>query len=90
MTTTNTITVSLADSTTDETASADYFQVEDGWIIFKTQAGKAVVAYPEKRVTKIKVEASEPQVTMNFSGVAVDADSAREAARKASRWAHRL
>lgn len=56
MTTTKTITVSLTDSAQDETVSAAYFQIEDGWITFKTDDGKAVVAYPEKRITRIKSE----------------------------------
>jgi len=89
MTTTKTITVSLTDSAEDETVSADYFQIEDGWVTFKTGEGKAVVAYPEKRVTRIKAEDASPKATVSFSSVVVDGDSAREAARKASRWAGR-
>jgi len=58
MTTTKTITVSLSDGDADETVSAEYFQIEDGWVTFKTEDGKAVVAYPEKRITRIKSEAA--------------------------------
>ena len=55
-----TITISLEGSNEDETVTAEYFQIEDGWVTFKTEDHKAVVAYPEKRVTRIK---SESQVT---------------------------
>ena len=89
MTTTKTITVSLSDGDADETVSADYFQIEDGWITFKTEDGKAVVAYPEKRVTRIKSEATEPQVTISVHGMNVDAGTIQEAARRTSRWAGR-
>lgn len=53
------ITVSLDDSSADETIQAEYFQIEDGWVTFKTEDGKAVVAYPERRVTRIKSGADE-------------------------------
>ena len=59
-----TITISLSDKTVDETVTAEYFQIEDGWVTFKTDEGKAVVAYPEKRVTRIKSEEQAPQVVI--------------------------
>lgn len=57
-----TITISLSDKTADETVTAEYFQIEDGWITFKTEDHKAVVAYPEKRVTRIKSEPAEDNI----------------------------
>ena len=89
-----TITISLSDKTADETVTAEYFQIEDGWITFKTEDHKAVVAYPENRVTRIKSEAEESgnvHVAINTGGYL--SAEAREAAMKAAlstvRWGRR-
>lgn len=86
-----TITVSLADSD-DETFQAEYFQIEDGWVTFKTEDHKAVVAYPEPRVTRIKSESDKPDLTVRISAAAftggpapIDAKTAQIAARWAGR-----
>ena len=66
-----TITISLADSAEDETVTAEYFQFEGGWVTFKTEDHKAVVAYPENRVIRIKSEeraANGLDVTINAAG----------------------
>jgi len=68
MTTTKTITVSLSDSAEDEAVSADYFQIEEGWITFKAEGGEAVASYPEKRVTRIK---SAPPLAQSVAAGAV-------------------
>lgn len=47
-------TVSLIESEEETVEGALYYQFEEGWVIFKDDEGKAVVAYPEKRVTRIK------------------------------------
>lgn len=86
------ITVSLLDSD-DESVTAEYFQIEDGWITFKTGDHKAVVAYPEKRVTRIKSEAEAARtIEFNVSGLGSAEDIERRAtamAENAARWGHR-
>lgn len=52
-TTKTTITISLVDSD-DESVSAAYYVFEDGWFTFKDDDHKAVAAYPENRVMRIK------------------------------------
>jgi len=56
----STITISLADSVEDETILAEYYQIEDGWVTFKTADGKLVASYPEKRITRIKADNTVP------------------------------
>lgn len=58
-----TFTVSLTD-TQDETATAEYYLTEAGWVTFKTADHKAVAAYPEARVTRILRE--EPEFKVHF------------------------
>jgi hypothetical protein len=81
-----TIIISLSDKTVDETVTAEYFQIEDGWITFKTEDHKAVVAYPEKRVTRIKSEPQGPKMTFDFSGATSEEEVERivRAAAKAA------
>lgn len=57
----STILVSLADTDTEETVLAEYYQIEDGWVTFKTGDGKLVSSYPEKRITRIKSDATAPK-----------------------------
>lgn len=53
----STILVSL-DGSEEESVLAEYYQIEDGWVTFKTADGKLVASYPEKRITRIKSDAS--------------------------------
>ena len=48
------IEVSLTDSEPETVEGAKYYQIEDGWFTFKDDDNKSLVAYPEKRVTRIK------------------------------------
>jgi len=57
-----TIAISLVDSAEDETVTAEYFQIEDSWVTFKTSDHKAVASYPETRVTRIKSEPAEGNI----------------------------
>jgi hypothetical protein len=53
------ITVSIQDRD-DETVIAEYYQMEDGWVTFKTVDGKAVASYPERLVTRILSNTPQP------------------------------
>lgn len=55
MTTTEstTLTISFTDSEPEEVTAA-YYQIEQGWITFKTDEGKAIATYPSGRVASIK------------------------------------
>jgi len=55
----STILVSLADSAEEESVTAAYYVIEDGWVTFKTDDGKLVASYPEKRIIRLKVEKTE-------------------------------
>lgn len=63
--------VSFVDANDETVEGALYFQFEDGWILFKDEQGKAVVAYPEKRVTRIKriepTQADKHDVVVNLN-----------------------
>lgn len=48
----NTITISFSD-TDDESVQAAYWQIEEGWVTFKSEDHKAVAAYPAGRVKNI-------------------------------------
>ena len=87
----STILVSLADSAEEESVTAAYYVMEDGWVTFKTDEGKLVASYPEKRIIRIKVEKSE--TSPKIQGTAVEfhtphlPPASEEAARAiAAKW----
>lgn len=53
--TATTITVTFCDSD-PESVEAAYYQIEDGWVTFKTDEHQAVASYPAGRVTSIKAD----------------------------------
>ena len=65
----STIAISLADSVEEETVLAEYYQLEDGWVTFKTADGKLVASYPEKRITRIKADNTAPATNIIVHGV---------------------
>jgi hypothetical protein len=65
----STITISLADSVEEETVLAEYYQLEDGWVTFKTADGKLVASYPEKRITRIKADNTAPATNIVVNAV---------------------
>jgi len=73
-------TVSLVDDQ-DETAPAEYYVTEHGWVTFKNADHKAIAAYPESRVIRILRE--EPEVKVHFEAATLPADEmARVVARR--------
>ncbi len=56
-----TILISLIDGVVEsvESVIAEYYVMEDGWVTFKTSDHKAVAAYPERRVLRIKASPEE-------------------------------
>lgn len=54
-TTENIITITFNDADA-ECIEAAYYQIEDGWVTFKSADHKAVAGYPTLRVTSIKGE----------------------------------
>jgi len=80
----STILVSLADSAEEESVTAAYYVIEDGWVTFKTDDGKLVASYPEKRIIRIKVEKPEVNPPADDGGW----DPVRVAKRVAKDWSH--
>lgn len=61
-----TISISLNDIGGDETVTAEYFQIEEGWVTFKTSDGKVVASYPEARVIRIVTDEASAAVSAGW------------------------
>ena len=62
-----TISICLSDSAVEETLLAEYYQIEDGWVTFKTADGKLVASYPERRITRITADSTAPATSVIVS-----------------------
>ena len=77
--------VSLEDDAPEDIHGCEYYQIEDGWIVFKDSNHKAMVAYPEKRVTRIKRLDDKPNGHENVIHVQASLDGTRIAHEVARR-----
>ena len=80
--------VSLEDDAPEDIHGCEYYQIEDGWIVFKDSNHKAMVAYPEKRVTRIKRLDDKPKT--NGRDIVVNVETAPDPAATATAIARRF
>ena len=64
--------ISLEDDAPEDIHGCEYYQIEDGWIVFKDSNHKAMVAYPEKRVTRIKRLDDKPKTNGRENTVTIE------------------
>lgn len=50
------ISIAIIDGSKDETVTAEYYVLEDGWFIFKNASHKIVAAYRESLINRLLVQ----------------------------------